>query len=91
MDELKNVLSCYHGIGGRLHLPNDKLEEICGQKLNAADAMHKIITEWLKQNYSESRFELPTWKALADAVEHHAGGDNRAEAEKIAHRHKKSE
>ena len=91
MDELRDVLARYYGIGEMLHLPNDKLEETRGQNLSAADAMRKVIMEWLKQNYNSSRFGPPTWKALVDAVEHPAGGNNKAEAEKIALRHKKGE
>ena len=91
MDELRDVLACYYGIGEMLRLPNNKLEETCGQNLSAADAMRKVITEWLKRNYNSSRFRPPTWKALVDAVEHPAGGNNKAEAEKIALRHKKGE
>ena len=47
--------------------------------------------EWLKQNYDVTRYGPPTWKALVDAVGHSAGGNNRAEAEGIASRHRASE
>ena len=53
--------------------------------------MDEVITEWLKRNYDVNRFGPPTWKALIDAVEHRAGGNNRAEAEEIASRHRASE
>ena len=33
------------------------------------------------------RFGKPTWKRLAEAVEDHVGGNNRALAEKIAREH----
>ena len=90
MDELTNVLAHYEGIGGRLNLPNNTLEEIRGQKnLSAAAAMMNVIVEWL--NHPSSSLKPPTWKALVDAVEHPAGGNNRAEAEGIASRHRAGE
>ena len=91
MDELKKVLAYHEEIGGRLNVPNHKLEEIRGQKLNPAAAMRAVIVEWLKRNPGSNRFRPPTWKALVDAVEHPVGGNNRAEAEEIASRHKPSE
>ena len=53
--------------------------------------MDEVIMEWLKKNYDVNKYKPPTWKALVDAVEHPAGGNNRAEAEKIASRHRPSE
>ena len=92
MDELTNVLARYEGIGGRLNLPNNTLEEIRGQKnLSAAAAMRNVIVEWLNRNYPSSSLKPPTWKALVDAVEHPAGGNNRAEAEEIARKHRAGE
>ena len=91
MDELKNVLARYEGIGERLDIPNGKLEEICEQHLSPAAAMRRVITEWLKRNYPTSCFKPPTWKALVDSVEHPVGGNNTAEAEEIASRHRPSE
>ena len=91
MDELTNVLARYEGIGGRLNIPNGRLEEICGQNLSAEVAMRRVIVEWLKRNYLNSSHKPPTWKALVDAVEHRLGGNDRAEAEEIASRHKASE
>ena len=91
IEELKNVLEPYYEIGRRLHLSVDKLKQIRGQKLSAAAAMDEVIMEWLKQNYDITRYGPPTWKALVDAVGHRAGGNNRAEAEEIASRHRASE
>ena len=90
MDELKNVLARYYEIGGRLNLPKDKLKEIRGHNSGEADAMIMVIVEWLKKNYDADKFGPPTWKALVDAVKHRAGGNNRAEAERIGSRHKKN-
>ena len=91
MDELKNVLARYEGIGGRLNIPNGRLEEIREQHLIPAKAMRRVIVEWVKRNYPNSSSNPPTWKVLVDAVEHPLGGNDRAEAEEIASRHKASE
>ena len=90
MDELKNVLARYREIGGRLHLPSDKLDEIRGQSSTSSTAacIEVVIVEWLKRNYNKIHGP-PTWSALVKAVGHPAGGNNKAEAEKIANRHKK--
>ena len=91
MDELENVLSCYYEIGGRLHLSDDKLKAIQNKNLSAAAAMKEVIVEWLKRNYDSNKFGPPTWKALVDAVKHPTGGNNKAEAERIASRHRAGE
>ena len=90
MDELKNVLACYEGIGERLNIPNGTLQVI-QQNSSGVAAMRKVIVEWLSRNYPSSSLKPPTWKVLVDAVEHSLGGNNRAEAEEIASRHKASE
>ena len=90
-DELKNVLAQYEGISGRLNIRPDKLEEIRGRNLSAAAAMTEVIKEWLKRNHPNSSRKPPTWKILVDAVEHRLGGNDRAEAEEIASRHRPSE
>ena len=91
MDELTNVLARYEEIGGRLNIPHGKLVEIRENRLTPAAAMTRVIVEWLNRNYPNSSLKPPTWKALVDAVEHPVGGNNRAEAEKIASRHRPSE
>ena len=90
MEELENVLSRYYEIGVRLHLPDDKLKAI--KKISSdAEAMNEVIVEWLKKNYNSNRFGSPTWKALVDAVGSPSGGNNKAEAEKIASKHRTGE
>ena len=83
---LINVLAHYREIGGRLHLSDDKLDEIDRKKMNSASSMEAVIVEWLKKNYNNEKYGPPTWKALVAAVEHPAGGNNKAEAEKIANK-----
>ena len=88
MEELKNVSACSAEIGGRLHLRSNVLDGIRRQNLSSTQAMEKVIMEWLRKNYDTSRYGPPTWKVLVQAVFNPAGGNNRAEAERIALRHK---
>ena len=91
MDELTNVLARYEEIGGRLNIPHGKLVEIREKRLTPAAAMKRVIVEWLNRNYPNSSSKPPTWKALVDAVEHPVGGNNKAEAEEIARKHRAGE
>ena len=91
MDELKNVLSRHREIGSRLHLKDDQLNVIDQRNPVGARAMKAVIIEWLKKNYDTTRFGPPTWKALVVAVANPLGGNNKAEAERIACRHKAGE
>ena len=91
MAELKNVLARHREIGSRLHLKNDKLNVIGRENPGAAQAMQAVIVEWLNKNYNTARFGPPTWKALVAAVANTLGGNNKAEAERIASKHKAGE
>ena len=91
MAELKNVLARYREIGSRLHLKNDQLNVIGSGNPGAAQAMEAVIVEWLNKNYNTQRFGPPTWKALVAAVANTLGGNNKAEAERIASKHKAGE
>lgn len=91
MDELTNVLAHYNEIGGRLNLSFGTLELIRRQNLSPAAAMEEVIVEWLKKNYDVNRYGPPTWKALVDVIAYPLGGNNRAEAGRIASRHRPSE
>ena len=92
MDELKNVLPQYYrGIGSRLRLKSDTLKVIGRENPTPAQAMEAVITEWLKMNYNTTEVGPPTWKALVAAVANSLGGNNKAEAERIAGRHKVGE
>ena len=91
LKELKNVLARHREIGSRLHLKDDQLNIIDQKNPVAARAMEAVIVQWLKKNYNTARFGLPTWKALVDAVSNPFGGNDKAEAERIASKHKAGE
>ena len=46
--------------------------------------MGMVVLEYLKRNYNVEKFGAPTWKKIVDAVRKPAGGNNNAEADKIA-------
>ena len=91
MAELKNVLARHRGIGSRLYLKIDTLDVIGRENPGAAQAMEAVIVEWLNMNYNTAKFGPPTWKALVAAIANPLGGNNKAEAEKIASKHKAGE
>ena len=69
----------------RLNLPQSLLNIIRVQtQEDYAEAMNRIITNWLQQNYDTKKYGLPTWKMLADAVSAPTGGNNAKLADKIA-------
>ena len=91
MKELQSVLARNLRIGLRLHLKSVTLEMITEHNSEAAQAMKAVIIEWLNKNYNTARFGPPTWKALVAAVASNFGGNSKAEAERIASKHKAGE
>ncbi len=93
-DDLCDVLSyledvqaqCYK-IGTALRLKQDTLDAIRQESTDHAEALTKIITNWLWKNYNFEKFGEPTWNSLAEAVERSTGGNNTALAMKIAADH----
>lgn len=77
---------CYD-IGTRLHLKQNLLDKIKREAIDLTDAMRKIITNWLQQNYDYVRTGPPSWKMLAVAIQAPNGGTNTVLAEKIAKEH----
>ena len=80
-DVMSPVIARWKHIGLALRLDPSKLDEI--EKENKELCLTKVLTLWLKRTYNTERFGKPSWKLLADAVHHHAGGNNPALALKI--------
>lgn len=93
-DDLGDILSylkdaqarCYH-IGSALGLKQDILDTIKQESTDHAEALTKIITNWLRKNYNFDRFGEPTWKRLAEAMNSSVGGGNTALAMEIVEDH----
>ena len=78
---------CY-GIGTRLNLPESLLNTSRVRTRGGyAEAMNKIINNWLQRNYDTKKYGPPTWKMLADAVRAPNGGNNPTLADEIARLH----
>ena len=87
--ELIPVAAKWRSIGIALRLKHDVLENIDTKHSGKPhECLSDVVTEWLKKNYSVEKFGEPTWQWLVKAVDHPAGGANKALAIEIARRHK---
>ena len=67
--ECKKLSAHWHDLGAHLGLDVDDLE--CIRKDNRNDSkacLKKALYEWIKQNYSTTKYGLPSWKTLLEAV-----------------------
>ena len=87
MSELLPVVARWKGIGLALRLDPSQLDEIESDNRNSNECLIRVLTLWLNKAYNTERFGEPSWKLLARAVAHPAGGNNPALAEKIAKKH----
>lgn len=85
--EVLNAAHNWRGIGKALRLHPDLLHRIEANYLDVEQRLDEVLTEWLKKAYDTTRFGLPSWKLLVEAVAHCAGGNDPALAEKIAKNH----
>ncbi|CAI8033370.1 hypothetical protein GBAR_LOCUS18822 [Geodia barretti] len=51
------------------------------------DCLSETLSLWLNKNYNTERFGEPSWKLLAEAVGHPAGGNNPALSDDISMKH----
>ena len=87
--ELIPVAAKWRSIGNALRLKHGVLENIHTKHSgNPDECLLNVVTEWLKRNYNMEKFGEPTWQWLVKAVDHPAGGANKALALEIATRHK---
>lgn len=67
--ECKKLSAHWHDIGAHLGLHPDDLERIKrDNRDNSKDCLKKALYEWIKQNYSITKYGLPSWKTLLEAV-----------------------
>ena len=85
--ELSPVIARWKQLGLALRLYPYKLDVIEKENKELEECLTKVLTLWLKKTYNTERFGEPSWKLLADAVHHHAGGNNPALALKITRKH----
>ena len=84
---LQNEQEKFYKIGTWLRLPQSLLNTIRVQTPDYAEAMNRIINNWLIGNYDTEIHGPPTWKMLAEAVWAPNGGNNAALADEIARLH----
>lgn len=51
------------------------------------DALMQVVITWLQQKYNTTKFGLPTWRRIVEAIDSEAGGNNHALAKQIASHH----
>ena len=83
IDKLGPVTHRWKQVGLALRLDPNKLYVIEKENKQLEDCLDKALTLWLKMCYNTERFGDPSWLLLAKAVDHPAGGNNRALAEII--------
>ena len=69
--------------------PGDESEIDSKYRADPKPCLRSVITKWIQGAYNVEMYGPPTWKLLIDAVQHRAGGDNPALAERITKRHRK--
>lgn len=80
---LINVSARWYNIGIHFGLPSNTLDKFRSQNRGDTDkCITDVIVEWLK-NYKE-KYGPPTWRRVIIAVASRVGGDNPAEATRIA-------
>ncbi len=84
-ETLQFVQSKWREIGIQLHLRASTLDNF--MNLDPAKATGKMVEEYLKCNYNTKRFGSPTWSKIVEVVKKPCGGNNAAEAKKIAEKY----
>ncbi len=83
-----SIIAEYYKLGIGLRLKPGELQAIrksCGQDID--QAFTDVLLAWLRQRYNITKYGPPTWRMLVRAVDSPAGGNNRALAMTISHKH----
>ena len=78
------MAAVWEDVGLALKLKPHVLNTIKNDHRDAKACLRNVLAEWLKKGYNTTRFGVPSWKLLVEAVAHPAGGNDRALAEQIA-------
>ena len=90
MEALSPVASKWKAIGTALRLKRNKLDEFeLKHNGDVNECLTDTIAEYVRMCYDVKKHGEPTWGKIVRAVEHQAGGNNRAHAIVIARDHKK--
>ena len=85
--ELKDVEVYWKGIGLELGIRVLRLDAIETEATDCMERLTKMLTMWLKLDYSFEKHQRPSWRRLVEAVAQPTGGENCGLAMEIAKRH----
>ena len=88
--ELKDVEACWKGIGLELGIRVLRLDAIETEATECMERLTKMLTMWLRLDYSFEKYQRPSWRRLVEAVAQPTGGGNPCLAMEIAQRHQGS-
>ena len=87
MAELTPVTARWKQVGLALRLNPARLDVIQKENRELDICVSEALTLWLNKCYNTDKYGDPSWKLLAEAVGHSAGGNNRALAINITEKH----
>ena len=78
-----NVSQNWFSIGINFRVPHSKLDDIRRKYRNESErSLNAVLAEWLN-NYNP-KYGPPTWRSIVATIASRVGGDNPAEAKRIA-------
>ena len=85
--ELKDVEVRWKDIGLELGIRVLRLDAIETEATDCMERLTKMLTMWLRLDYSFEKHQRPSWRRLVEAVAQSTGGGDRRLAMEIAKRH----
>ena len=86
IEALSPVAAKWKAIGTALRIRRNKLDEF-ESKGDVQDCLANTVAEYVRMGYDTKKHGEPTWLKIIKAVEHSAGGNNKAHAIAIAKDH----
>ncbi len=88
IEALSPVAAKWKAIGTALRIRRNKLDEFeSTHKGDVQDCLADTVAEYVRMGYDTKKHGEPTWLKIIKAVEHSAGGNNKAHAIAIAKDH----
>ena len=88
VEEVIDAASKWRSIGLVLRVKVAELDTISSKDhTDPTECLKDMLLAWLQLRYDFTRFGLPSWKLLCQAISKPVGGNNPALAIKIAHTH----
>ncbi len=88
IEALSPVAAKWKAIGTALRIKRNKLDELeSTHKGDVQDCLADTVAEYVRMCYDTKKHGEPTWLKIIKAVEHSAGGNNKAHAITVAKDH----